>query len=375
MPEDVTEIPTPEPSGETATHMAEKCLEFVEAYRKGSRTPLDKATTIQNITEVLTSGSPQQFPKSEVNDALGTYLGIIGQHDKSISTAETRSETLDENNLGSKRAGSFEPDTSTGKRQRSDDSDFPWTIREGLSGPGICEDLQKTLDLLRIYARDVKRTKSSLLTSANAPQFPNSEWSNIIIGAMVDLDHIISGSFAVSSDNQDTEVVGTIQFKFGAAKAVKQVKTSGDWFIAWGCYTQVASFTFPHQKSELQTYGSQILSLFTATSPDNHASVIALDKAIRVRVGERRDLLLTDHAQFNDLRLYWLNPIGAGKRKNDPKGKTKPKSDFKCEDPCDRWNRGVCRSKASECKYKHICQECRGPHRINECRKGRKGAV
>ena len=119
--------------------------------------------------EVLTSRLPQQFPESEVNDTLGTYLRIIKQHNKLITTAETRSETLNENNSGSKQAGSFEPDTSTGKCQMSDDSDFPWRIREGLLGPGICEDLQKTLELLRIYARDVKGTKSSLLTSTNVP--------------------------------------------------------------------------------------------------------------------------------------------------------------------------------------------------------------
>jgi hypothetical protein len=55
---------------------------------------------------------------------------------------------------------------------------------------------------------------------------------NHIIGAMVNLNHVISGSFAVSSDNHDIEVVGGTQFKFGAVKAIKQVKTSGDWFIA-----------------------------------------------------------------------------------------------------------------------------------------------
>jgi hypothetical protein len=102
---------------------------------------------------------------------------------------------------------------------------------------------------------------------------------------MVDLDHIILGSFTVSSDNGDTKVISTIQLKFGAARAVKQVKTSGNWFITWGLYTQVALFTFLHRKSELETYGLQILSLFTATSPNNHNCVIALDKAIRVQVG------------------------------------------------------------------------------------------
>jgi hypothetical protein len=97
-----------------------------------------------------------------------------------------------------------------------------------------------------MYVRDLKFTKSSILTAANAPQFPNSEWSNIITGAMVDLNHVISGSFAVSSDNCEVKIVGGIQFKFSATKPIKQVKTSGDWFIAWRLYMKAAMFAFPH---------------------------------------------------------------------------------------------------------------------------------
>ena len=122
----------------------------------------------------------------------------------------------------------------------------------------------------------------------------------------------------------------------------------------------VASFTFHHRRSKLKTYGSQTLSLFAAPSPNNHACVITLDKGIKVQVGEWYNLLLTDHAQFNNLRLYWLNLISAGSCKANGKGKVKLKSDFRCEDPCDKWNHGVCCSKASECKYRHICQECWG---------------
>jgi hypothetical protein len=70
--------------------MAEKCLELIDTYHKGSRTPLDKAATIQDITTVLTSGMPQQFPKLEVNDALGLYLRIIEQHNKSVEAAASR---------------------------------------------------------------------------------------------------------------------------------------------------------------------------------------------------------------------------------------------------------------------------------------------
>ena len=87
----------------------------------------------------------------------------------------------------------------------------------------LSDELQKTLNLLQTYVKDLKFAKSSILTSPFATQFPNSKWSNIIIGSMVNLDHVISGSFAISNDNRKVEVVGGIQFKFGTAKASKHV--------------------------------------------------------------------------------------------------------------------------------------------------------
>jgi len=155
-------------------------------------------------------------------------------------------ETADKPSISSKWARSPDLIAAT-KRQKPNDADFPWSIHETISGQRLCDDLQKTLTLLRLYTKfNLKLVKSSILASPNAPQFPNSEWSNIIIGAMVNLNHVISGSFAVSSDNCDVEVIGGIQFKFGAAHTTKHVKTSGDWFIAWGLYVQAASFAFPH---------------------------------------------------------------------------------------------------------------------------------
>ena len=378
---DGTPILTGDQPAEPASQMARKCLEIIETYRRGTRDPLSKATAVQGITSLLTSAA-DELSESEINDALGSYFKILEQCDKLVDIGDRNTdsggpEIGDKPSVGSKRAGSPDRVAGAAKRPKLDETEFPWTIRENLSGAGLCDDLQRTLDLLRIYAKDLKFTKTSILTAASAPQFPNSEWANIIIGAMVDLDHVVSGAFAVSSDNREVEVVGGIQFKFGATKAVKQVKTSGEWFIAWGLYTQVATFAFPHRRSELEAYGTQILSLFAATAPDSHSHVISLDKAIRVRVGKRRDLLLTDHVRFDDLRLYWLNPIGAGTVTSGVKAKStsKGKSDYRSDDPCERWNKGICRSKASECKYRHICQKCRGPHGVDDCKKNGVGSA
>jgi hypothetical protein len=122
----------------------------------------------------------------------------------------------------------------TGKKQRQDDTEFPWIIREQLSDSQLGKSLEKTLKLLKLFAGDLKFTKSSVINSLQAPPFPHSEWTNIIAGSMVDLDHVISGSFAVANDNREVERLGGMEVKFGITKPVKQVKTSGDWFIAWG---------------------------------------------------------------------------------------------------------------------------------------------
>jgi hypothetical protein len=270
-----------------------KCLEAVSVFWKGKCTALDKVGAIRGITNILSSASPP-LTETEINDSLETYLQIIEQHERSLAAARTsgseRSETADDAATGMKWAISPSEPLEVTKRQKVDEKDFPWAIRETITSPGLSEELQKTLNLLQTYAKDLKFMKSSILTSPFAPQFPNSEWSNVIIGAMVDLDHVISGSFAVSSDNREVEVIGGIQFKFGAARASKHVKSSGDWFIAWNLYSKAVSFAFPHRLNELSLYSQQILGLFAATTPGSHTNVINLDKAIWVHWDSAGDL-------------------------------------------------------------------------------------
>ncbi|KIM81521.1 hypothetical protein PILCRDRAFT_787250 [Piloderma croceum F 1598] len=343
--------------GSTATipesQMAKACLDTIEAYRKSGRQPVDKATATRGLVASLSSAMVE-LSESELNDSLGVYLVMLEQHDNSVADAHSEggsrdTETQENANIGSKRAASPDSQTGTGKKQKQDDSDFPWI---------------STLKLLRVFAKDLKFAKLSVINSARAPPFPNSEWSNILMGSMVDLDHVISGSFAITNDNREIEQLGGMELKFGVAKPVKQVKTSRDWFIAWGSYSKAATYVFPHRKDEFDSYGSRTLSLFAATSASSHASIINLDKSIRTRVGECRNLLLTDQAEFEDLRLYWLNPIGAGGL-SDASRRIK-KTDYRDDEPCLKWNAGECNKKASECRHRHICEICGKNHRKSE---------
>ena len=231
------------------------------------------------------------LPKSKVNDALGSYLNIVEQHVQNLDSDRDRRlkriEPDDEPGTGDKQDGSPGAGHRVGKKPKIDDGEFPWVIHENLTGAGLSDDLHKTFENLRTYAKDLKYTKSSILTSPHAPRFPNSKWANVIIGAMVDLDHVLSGTFAVLNDNRDVEVVGGIQFKFGATRAAKQVKTSGDWFIAWNMYSKAVTFAFPHRQNELQHYSQSILGLFAATSVEHHSNILLFDKAVCIHVREQ----------------------------------------------------------------------------------------
>ena len=364
---------------ESASQVARECLKIVEDFRKSARRSIDKASATRDLIDTLASSTPE-LAELEFNDALGTYQSMLEQHSLSVGgigrgQGDQDHETEEDPPTGGKRGATPGASDGTGKRQKQDDTEFPWVIREHLSDVQLEGSLGSTLKLLKIFARDLKFAKSSVINSSHAPPFPHSEWTNVIAGTMVDLDHVISGSFAVTNDNREIESVGGMELKFGVAKPVKQVKTSGDWFIAWGIYTKAATYVFPHRKEEFDTYGTRTLSLFAATASVSHSSVISLDKGIRARVGECRSLLLTDQNAFEDLKLYWLNPIGAGVQLS-PEGRSKPskKPGYRDNEPCHKWNAGECSKRASECRHKHVCSNCGKDHRACDCKSKRGNA-
>ena len=364
---------------ESTSQVAKECLKIVEDFGRCARRSIDKASATRDLIDALTSSTPE-LADLEFNDTLGTYLSMLEQHSLNVGDTGVDREHPDqeeeEGNLtrGKRGASPRTPD-GTGKRQKQDDTEFPWVVRELLSDVELDGSLGKTLKLLKVFARDLKFAKSSVINSSRAPPFPHSEWTNIIAGTMVDLDHVISGSFAVTNDNREIESVGGMELKFGVAKPVKQVKTSGDWFIAWGIYSRAATYVFPHRKEELDEYGTRTLSLFAATASLSHSSIINLDKGIRARVGECRNLLLTDQGAFEDLKLYWLNPIGAGgQTSSEGRVKSSKKPTYRDNEPCHKWNAGECSKRASECRHKHVCSNCGKDHRAGDCKSKRGNA-
>jgi hypothetical protein len=107
---------------------------------------------------------------------------------------------------------------------------------------------------------------------------------------------------------------------------------------------------------------------------EHHSRVIHFDKALRLRVSQRRDLLLTDHASFTDLSLLWLQNGGGSSRL--PRDET-PRSSRRSTSPskprreaCRRFNAGTCPNSQSSCDYAHVCSKCRATgHVVSACGK------
>jgi hypothetical protein len=99
------------------------------------------------------------------------------------------------------------------------------------------------------------------------------------------------------------------------------VNTHGKWLIAWDQAVEATTYIFPHCALELREYGKHITQLF-ASFPDHlHTRIIQYDRAVRIRAAQRRNLLLTDYAQFGDLHVLWIQNAGgaAGGARDDSK--------------------------------------------------------
>ena len=189
---------------------------------------------------------------------------------------------------------------------------------------------------------------------------------------MVNLNHVLSGMHTISNNNREVKLIRGIQLKYGATEVAKKVRNSGDWLQAFRIYMKAVSFVFSHRKEELKDYAEQVATLFLVVIEVNHAIIINYNKAVCTHVGNMCNLLLTDRSEYEDLRLYWLHPLGQGFRDTSV-GIThnhSMKLSFRSDDNCIRFNSGKCPNKASSCKYQHCCSGCRGKHVRGDCDKG-----
>src|ERR1700678_220220 len=259
------------------------------------------------------------------------------------------------------------------KRTRLDFDTLPWNETEspnlGISS-SLSPALQKTQSLLENFSRDVKRARSSLLNcNKSIPQFPQAEWLNLLSGNAVDLDHVFSNLYTVSHSTNDViELEKNIELLFDSSVPAKNVRTHGDWVIAWDCLVDATLFVFKHRRQELHSYGKHIQRYFASLSSQLHSRVINYDRAVRIRAVQRRDVELTDFTEFAALQIPWISspstvitgqpPDSKDSSSRDSKDSKSKSGNRRRNAACRRWNEGRCPNAAATCNYLHVCSKC-----------------
>lgn len=338
----------------------------------------------------LTAAIPDSFLGSgaPTESALDAYIDMLYSYDRDIASAAKRGRSFarvdagesneedgdDEDGQGEGEISSRE--VQRGKRRKIDESKCAWIAEDFIRSSTLKPELERTLDILREFAVDPKAIKASIVNSPSCPGLPDSEWSAIITGRSINLDILLSGLYSTGAEEK-LEKIGEIEFKFGSHTPTRCVKTHGEWTIAWAKAVRGILFAFPHRAGELAVYGEYITRLFTAVVPSAHSRVIEFDKAVRKRVGEQRNLLLSDFGEFGDLRTCYIDSFGVSASNH---GETKasgsaPSGTKRKKDTCNKFNAGTCTQEAGTCRYRHACGNCkRGGHVASKCTRTTEGA-
>ena len=251
------------------------------------------------------------------------------------------------------------------KKQRIYESQMPWydkeqRIRKSNTNPS-CNKTRETLDL---FQRDHATVKRWIKCALSAPAgFPNTEWDALVKGETVDIDTVFSSLHHVHSIDEGIGRVGTTEIQFGRPKPAAKVETSGQWTAAFNLIIKATAFLFPHRYDELREYSDYMEELFSAKSIGIHPKLFKYDEAVRYKVGQGQNILLTDRSQF--IRYYeaivaadgvGVEAAGEGSQGSQAKGgKSRDRVDI-----CHRFNGpNGCSSTAEKCRYKHICKKCK----------------
>jgi hypothetical protein len=114
------------------------------------------------------------------------------------------------------------------RRTHIDFDALPWNEPEDSnfnSSTSLSPALQKTHTLLENFSCDIKRARSSLLNcNKPVPQFPQSEWLNLLNGYTVDLDHVFSNIYTISHNvSEIVELRKSVEPLHGSSAPAKTV--------------------------------------------------------------------------------------------------------------------------------------------------------
>ena len=286
------------------------CSKIVENFHSSK---ISKGAALSWIHTTLIDALPEDL--SAVEDNFAQYLSIVEDHEHHLTQAKEcgnkrSAEDGEHHNDGDEGQPEQESPILT-KHAKPDNSQYPWVVSDFIWNITLSPSLTTNLDLLKLYAIDPKGTRRSLINSPSCPEFPDSEWTNILACHAVNLDAVLSGYYSTSNNDERVESIGEVEIKFGTVAPTKVILSAGKWTISWNKTSCLTSTAFPHHAGELADYAEYVVGLFAATNIHFHDQVILFDKAVQHHIGSHRDLELTDFNKFADIAGQSMQAGGA----------------------------------------------------------------
>jgi hypothetical protein len=201
------------------------------------------------------------------------------------------------------RSVSHSPGPENKRRKTVPEESMPWIATSIIEEESLRPELKLTLKYLKDWSIDPKFVRSSITNTASCPDFPYSEWSNIIAGRAVNLDHVYSSFYTMINDNRNVTNLGGIEITTDSGKTPsKTVKRDSEWRNAWEKTEGLYVYLMPHRLGELRKYGQHVGRIFLAINQKHHSRVIQYDKVVRAFVASHRDVLLGDYNEFTDIK-------------------------------------------------------------------------
>jgi hypothetical protein len=318
-----------------------------ELEREPELTHEEKETTFNIISAELDS----------TENRARRHFSLSKSNDKAVSPQPNRRR----DNQSEDDSGTDDEESRPKKKSRLLETDMPWYTHSELDELGVSPTSAKTIELLRIYNRDIKKCKFYVSVSTGAPDnIPSAQWEHIFKGEPVDLDQILSALYRITVVEDRKARIGETEISLGPAEASRKVSTSTDWSTAWRRAARATAYAFPHRSKEVGDYAEYIENEFAAKNSSSHHRIILYDVAIRNLVRGGQHILLTDIHKF--VSLYSAIVMPDGVQYGNQRGPTR-----KREELCNRFNDKGC--KASNCRYRHACKACgstaHGKHNCN----------
>jgi hypothetical protein len=203
------------------------------------------------------------------------------------------------------------------------------------------------------YMTHWKAFETAINGARSRPMVPLSVFKEIAKGNFVELGALLGTE---TNENQTDNSVPTTKVVF--------ITRTEQFAEAFELYRQCIHYLYPNRDQELIEYYSLLLT-YVGSKNIPFGGVMGFDRAVRKSVACNRSLTL--YASFKVHEAKYLQPAPVHAPRATALSNNAKTSKNKQSDICRNWNRGACASEPCEAKRKHVCLNCRGPHKRSDC--------